>query len=54
MEYEIEDVDVLFDASTNPSLIRRWSLRVKRPFGSARPRALQKAVAIPEEEEQPA
>jgi hypothetical protein len=55
MEYEIEDCDALFDQSTNPSLAHR-----RRPAPSRHSRLsswnrttpCQKAVVIPEEEEQ--
>ena len=55
MEYEIEDCDVLFDASTNPSLAHRpRAVRSRHArlssWNGAKPR--QKAVLIPEEEEQ--
>jgi hypothetical protein len=54
MEYEIDDCDVLFDASTNPSLARRRSAttdRKPRLYSWSR-KPCQKAVAIPEEEDQ--
>ncbi|HSQ95380.1 MAG TPA: hypothetical protein VLM18_04665 [Croceibacterium sp.] len=54
MEYEIDDCDVLFDPSTNPSLTHR-----RRPpsrhswLSSWNPvKPCRKAVVIPEEEEQ--
>ncbi len=57
MEYEIDDCDALFDESTNPSLIHRRGNAPPRHsrlaiWTSARP--CQKAVVIPEEEDQPA
>jgi hypothetical protein len=51
MEFEIEDCDGLFDASTNPSLLRLALPAAHRLHGSTRRKALQKALAIPEEEE---
>jgi hypothetical protein len=55
MEYEIDDCDVLFDASTNPSLIHRRRAAPSRQsrlssWNPAKP--CRKAVVIPEEEEQ--
>jgi hypothetical protein len=54
MEFEIDDCDALFDQSTNPSLARRPGSRSRHSrlssWNSAKPR--QKAVVIPEEEEQ--
>jgi hypothetical protein len=54
MEYEIDDCDALFDQSTNPSLARRPRFRARysrlSSWNPARP--CQKAVVIPEEEEQ--
>ena len=51
MEYEIDDCDALFDQSTNPSLVHR-----RKPAAVREPRLhswnRQKAVVIPEEEEQ--
>lgn len=55
MEFEIEDDSVLFDGSTNPSLAHR-----RRPARSghgklaswSRAKRCQKAVVIPEEEDQ--
>ena len=58
MEYEIPDEgeDVLFDYSTNPSLLHRDEPPAERRPGSrpdpADARKLQKAELIPEEEEQ--
>ena len=52
MEYEIDDIDVLFDASTNPSLIHRRSSTLSRATGPRRTKPCQKAVLIPDEEEQ--
>jgi hypothetical protein len=55
MEYEIDDCDALFDASTNPSLARRprpVPSRDSRLSSWNRGKPCQKAVAIPEEEEQ--
>lgn len=51
MEYEIDEIGVLLDPSTNPSIIRRRAAasRLHRPV-PAKP--CQKAVVIPEEEEQ--
>lgn len=57
MEYEIEDCEVLFDPSTNPSLAHRArSVRSRHSRLSSwnRGKPCQKAVLIPEEEEQPA
>jgi hypothetical protein len=56
MEHEIDDCDLLFDSSTNPSLLRRPKPSAARPGLSrwARARASRKAVAIPEEGEPPA
>lgn len=54
MEYEIEDCDVLFDASTNPSLARpRRAARSRHTRLASWNRAKpgQKAVVIPEEED---
>jgi hypothetical protein len=51
VEFEIEDSDGLFDASTNPSLLRLAPPAARRLHGSTRRKAFQKAVAIPEEEE---
>jgi len=48
MEYEIDDCDMLFDPSTNPSLTHRH-LRLSS-WNPAKP--CRKAVVIPEEEEQ--
>ena len=48
MEYEIEDEDLLFDPSTNPSLM----LAERRARDRADRRRLQRAEDIPEEEEQ--
>jgi hypothetical protein len=54
MEYEIDDCDVLFDPSTNPSLVHRPRAKPSRhsrlsSWNRAKP--CQKAVVIPEEEE---
>ena len=55
MEFEIEDDSVLFDRSTNPSLAHR---RRPAPSGHgklaswSRAKRCQKAVVIPEEEDQ--
>lgn len=65
MEYEISDVDVLFDDSTNPSLKRRdrQSVHLQSPArrpehhtrkGEVIPEEDQKAEVIPEEEQQAA
>ena len=52
MEYEIQDEDVLFDDSTNPSLERHAPVPdAARPEDPADKRKLQKAELIPEEEE---
>jgi hypothetical protein len=55
MEYEIDDCDGLFDPSTNPSLARRplpARSRHSRLSSWNRAKPCQKAVVIPEEEEQ--
>ena len=61
MEYEIEDDEALFDESTNPSLehgTRREKEKEKekrpasRPNSAADKRKEQKAVHIPEEEQE--
>jgi hypothetical protein len=54
MEYEIDDCDALFDQSTNPSLIRRRRATTDRNvrLHSWSRKPLQRAVAIPDEEEQ--
>jgi hypothetical protein len=54
MEYEIGDCDALFDKSTNPSLVhrRRTPSRHSRLSSWNRTMPCQKAVVIPEEEEQ--
>ena len=49
MEFEIDDCDALFDASTNPSLVHRAARKPGLTLWSR-----QRAVVIPEEEEQPA
>jgi hypothetical protein len=61
MEYEIADEDRLFDPSTNPSLehrhpksARRKPARTVGQNDSLEARKAQKAVLIPDEEEQPA
>ena len=54
MEYEIEDCEVLFDPSTNPSLAHRPKQapsRHARLASWSRAKPCQKAVVIPEEEE---
>jgi hypothetical protein len=58
MEYEISDVERLFDDSTNPSLLPE-NRTAQHSVGSAKPQAdpadkrkLQKAELIPEEEHQ--
>jgi hypothetical protein len=56
MEYEIEDEDVLFDDSTNPSLDKRppQSAHIQPPAAPQRRRIekrSQKGELIPEEEE---
>jgi len=55
MEYEISDEDVLFDDSTNPSqkTRKRQSVHNQEPAPLPK-RKLQKAEAIPEEEQQAA
>jgi hypothetical protein len=52
MEYEIDDCDILFDASTNPSLVHRRRVTISRLLGARRAKPCQKGVLIPEEEEQ--
>ena len=55
MEFEIDDCEVLFDPSTNPSLARRAKPmhgRQSRLSSWNRAKPCQKAVVIPEEEEQ--
>ena len=55
MEYEIDDLEGLFDASTNPSLVHRRHpvpSRQSRLASWSRSKPCQKAVVIPEEEEQ--
>ena len=52
MEYEIDDCDMLFDKSTNPSLARRARERSRHSRLASWNKPCQKAVAIPEEEEQ--
>ena len=56
MEYEIQDEDVLFDDSTNPSLKPddelHPALSEKKQADTADKRTLQKAEVIPEEEHQ--
>ena len=54
MEFEIEDCDGLFDASTNPSLVHRRRVTISRLLGARRSKPCQKGVVIPEEEDQPA
>jgi hypothetical protein len=56
MEYEIDDRDLLFDSSTNPSLLRRSKPAAAKPKLPRWVRAgtSRKAVAIPEEGERPA
>jgi hypothetical protein len=53
MEFEIDDIDVLFDASTNPSLAHRRPAPRSRhsPLSSWNRKAQhRRAVLIPEEE----
>ena len=52
MEYEIEDCDALFDQSTNPSLAHRRHATSRHSRLSSWNKGRQKAVVIPEEEEQ--
>ena len=54
MEFEIEDCDGLFDPSTNPSLAHNARAARSRHsrLASWNRKPCQKAVAIPEEEEQ--
>ena len=53
MEYEIEHEDLLFDASTNPSLQPGEDAPLQRRHPvPADKRKLQKAELIPEEEEE--
>jgi hypothetical protein len=54
MEYEIDDCDSLFDASTNPSLDhRRRATADRKPrLHSWSRKPCQKGVTIPEEEDQ--
>jgi hypothetical protein len=55
MEYEIDDCDGLFDASTNPSLIHRpKAARGRKPrlYSWNRAKPCQTGVLIPEEEGQ--
>jgi hypothetical protein len=54
MEFEIDDCDVLFDVSTNPSLFHRRRTAVSRRVNARRAKPCQKGVLIPEEEELPA
>jgi hypothetical protein len=55
MEYEIEDEQVLFDDSTNPSLKpKRQSVHLEPPAPPQKPKRKQDAVLIPEEEQQAA
>ncbi len=54
MEFEIDDIDVLFDASTNPSLVhRRPAQRSRHALLSSwnRKTGRQRAIDIPEEDE---
>jgi hypothetical protein len=54
MEFEIDDIDVLFDASTNPSLVHRPSAqRSRHALLSSwnRKTRRQRAVDFPEEDE---
>jgi hypothetical protein len=53
MEYEISDEHVLFDPSTNPSLDKAGS-SLRRPPRLPAKGTGQKAVTIPEEEQQAA
>jgi len=50
MEFEIDDCDVLFDRSTNPSLVNRRRSR-SRHWRLSSWNPAQKAVTIPEEED---
>ena len=50
MEYEIEDEQVLFDDSTNPSLKRKRQSAHIAPPSPPQKRKKQDAVLIPEEE----
>jgi hypothetical protein len=52
MEYEIDDCDALFDQSTNPSLVHRRRTPSRHSRLSSWNKPCQKAVVIPEEEEQ--
>jgi len=54
MEFEIDDCDALFDKSTNPSLVHRRRSTVDRKprLHSWNRKPCQKAVVIPEEDEQ--
>ncbi len=51
MEFEIEE-DLLLDPSTNPSLVHRPRPGACRRPGARRTKEYQKAVLIPEEEDQ--
>lgn len=56
MEYEIADEGRLFDPSTNPSLARSWrpgAAKATHLRSWAGAKKAQKAVLIPEEDEQP-
>jgi hypothetical protein len=52
MEYEIDECDALFDNSTNPSLARRPRAPSRHSRLSSWNKLAQKAVVIPEEENQ--
>jgi len=52
MEYEIDDEQVLFDESTNPSLKRKRQEGHLQPPAPPARRKPQSGVAIPEEEEE--
>ena len=54
MEYEIESEFMLFDASTNPSIEPARERPVRERPAPPVPRRLQRAEAIPDEEEQAA
>jgi hypothetical protein len=54
MEFEIDDCDVLFDVSTNPSLFHRRRPAASRLAKARQAKPCQKGVLIPEEEELPA
>ena len=55
MEYEIDDCEALFDSSNNPSLVHQPKpvrSRQSRLSSWNRAKPCQKAVVIPEEEDQ--